>query len=247
MKCAYSTNIGAKRKSNQDAYLAANVEKDGILYYVFAVADGLGGHRSGEVASQIAIDNIKEHIGEIQDFTDYQEVNAFFNDINKEIIHEGVMQPEELGMATTLTMAIVHADKMVIYHVGDSRAYRINAGGIEHLTKDHSLVQALIDRGRITPTEAKDHPQKNIITRALGTDEVLKADLFEYRLYPGDQVLLCSDGLYNMVSDEEIHRIVMENDIEEATRKLVNLANYNGGTDNITLIIFKPEFQMKED
>ena len=83
MKCAYSTNIGAKRKSNQDAYLAANVEKDGILYYVFAVADGLGGHRSGEVASQIAIDNIKEHIGEIQDFTDYQEVNAFFNDINK--------------------------------------------------------------------------------------------------------------------------------------------------------------------
>ena len=266
MKCAYSTNIGAKRKSNQDAYLAANVEKDGILYYVFAVADGLGGHRSGEVASQIAIDNIKEHIGEIQDFTDYQEVNAFFNDINKEIIHEGVMQPEELGMATTLTMAIVHADKMVRFidvttaagwdicynpaHPmtrGDSRAYRINAGGIEHLTKDHSLVQALIDRGRITPTEAKDHPQKNIITRALGTDEVLKADLFEYRLYPGDQVLLCSDGLYNMVSDEEIHRIVMENDIEEATRKLVNLANYNGGTDNITLIIFKPEFQMKED
>ena len=151
------------------------------------------------------------------------------------------------GMGTTLTALWESESGVFLAHIGDSRAYRINAGGIEHLTKDHSLVQALIDRGRITPTEAKDHPQKNIITRALGTDEVLKADLFEYRLYPGDQVLLCSDGLYNMVSDEEIHRIVMENDIEEATRKLVNLANYNGGTDNITLIIFKPEFQMKED
>ena len=243
MKCAYSTNIGAKRKINQDSYLAANIEKDGQTYYIFAVADGLGGHRSGEIASQLAIDRIKERIAEIEDYSDYEQVNHFVNAINQEIIREGVVDPEQLGMATTLTMAVVRGLDMYLYHIGDSRAYRINATAIEQLTKDHSLVQALIDRGRLTTKEAKEPPQKNIITRALGTDEIIRTDLFEYRLYPGDAILLCSDGLYNMVPNEEIQRIVMENGMEEATRKLVNLANYNGGDDNITVIIFRPEME----
>lgn len=246
MKCAYSSNIGAKRNVNQDSYLAANIEKDGEVYYIFAVADGLGGHRSGEVASKLAIDKIKEKVMEIDDYTDYAQANAFVNQINREIIREGVLDPEQLGMATTLTMAIVHGNHMVIYHVGDSRAYRITGSGIERLTKDHSLVQALIDRGRITPDEAKTHPQKNIITRALGTDESIKTDLFEYKLYPGDEILLCSDGLYNMVPEDEIQKLVMENTMAEATRKLVNLANHNGGTDNITVIVFAPNFEDDE-
>lgn len=241
MKCAYSTNIGAKRKVNQDAYLAANVEKDGLLYYVFAVADGLGGHQSGEVASKMTIDYIKKNISQIDDFADYAQVSAFVNGINQEIIWEGCHHQKDLGMATTLTMAVVHDDDMVIYHVGDSRAYRINTEEIEQLTKDHSLVQALIDKGRITSTEAKTHPQKNVITRALGTDESVKTDLYEYKIYPGDTILLCSDGLYNMVGNNEIQRIVMENNIEEAAKELVNLANYNGGSDNITVIIMQPE------
>jgi len=226
---------------NQDAYLAANIEKDGLVYYIFAVADGLGGHQSGEVASRMAIEYIKENLSLIDDFSDYGQINTFVNNINMQIIQKGCEQPEYLGMATTLTMAIVRGCSMVIYHVGDSRAYRVNEEEIEQLTKDHSLVQALIDRGRISSQEAKTHPQKNVITRALGTDEFVKTDLFEYRIYDGDRILLCSDGLYNMVGDRDIQRIILENSIETATKELVNLANYNGGADNITVIIFSPE------
>lgn len=240
LKVAYSSDTGVKRKNNQDSYLAADITKDGQIFYLFAVADGLGGHQSGEVASRMAIDYIKNNFYKIEDFDNYKEVNDFVNEINRSIIYESSQNPEMLGMATTLTMAVICNDNMVIYHVGDSRCYRINSEEIEQLTKDHSLVQALVDQGRITVEEAKTHPQKNVITRALGTDETVKTDLYEYRLYRGDTILLCSDGLYNMVPVSQIHKIVMENDLEEAAKKLVNLANYNGGIDNITVIICSP-------
>jgi protein phosphatase len=238
MKCAYASDVGVKRKNNQDAYLAANITKEGKTYYLFAVAAGLGGHQSGEVASQMAIDYIKKHFYYMDDFFDYEAVDEFVNKINMAIIEKGCEIPEYMGMATTLTMAVVTGDHMGIYHVGDSRAYRVSEGDIEQLTKDHSLVQTLVDQGRITPEEAKVHPQKNVITRALGTDERVRTAFYEYTVFPEDQILLCSDGLSNMVEDDEIRDIVSEDgDIERIVDSLISRANYYGGNDNISVVV----------
>lgn len=240
MKCAYSSNIGVKRKVNQDAYLAANFEKDGKSCYIFAVADGLGGHRSGEIASKMAVDYIKSNISEIGDYTDYGQVNAFVNQINAQILGASLGDPELRGMATTLTMAIVDGDDLILAHVGDSRAYRITSTEVEQLTKDHSLVQALVDEGRLSKLQAKNHPQKNVITRALGTDTVVRTDLYEYKIRKGDFFLICSDGLYNLVNEGLMQKIVLNCAMEDAAEELINTANRNGGNDNITVIIFNP-------
>lgn len=178
MKCAYSSNIGAKRKINQDACLAATIENNGRKYYVFAVADGLGGHRSGEIASQMAVDYIKENLSNVENYFDYNEMNQFVNDINHQILDVSRNCAECLGMATTLTMCILDGDRLGVIHIGDSRAYRINENQMEQLTKDHSLVQVLVDEGKITSKEASVHPQKNVITRALGTDDIVQPDLY---------------------------------------------------------------------
>ncbi|MEG0378596.1 MAG: Stp1/IreP family PP2C-type Ser/Thr phosphatase [Eubacterium sp.] len=241
MKCAYSSNIGAKRRVNQDAYLAAAIENKGRKYYVFAVADGLGGHRSGEVASQMTVDYIKDNLSDVENYFDYDEMNGFVNAINKEIINQSKENPDCLGMATTLTMCILDGCRLGIVHVGDSRAYRINEAGIVQLTKDHSLVQVLVDEGKITSKEASVHPQKNVITRALGTDDTVQIDLYDYPVSAEDILLICSDGLYNMVDEETIRMLVLDESLEDATKELINLANRNGGNDNITVILFNPK------
>lgn len=241
MKCAYSSNIGAKRRVNQDAYLAAAIDNNEKHYYVFAVADGLGGRLAGDIASKTAVEFIKNNLSQVKDYFDYDEMNNFVADINQAIITKSYEDANYNGMATTLTMAILEGETMGIVHVGDSRAYRLNGDKMEQLTKDHSLVQVLIDEGKLTEDEARYHPQRNVITRALGTDNSVHIDLYKYKIDPGDIILLCTDGLYNLVEDNEIKRIVMENDLETAAKDLINLANYNGGTDNITLIIFNPE------
>lgn len=247
MRCAYSTNIGIKRKVNQDACLAATIENNGRKYYLFAVADGLGGHLSGEVASQMAVDYLKENFSNLKDYFDAEEINVFINAINMEIIEHSRSNEECKGMATTLTLCILDGCCLEIVHIGDSRAYCIRDNTIEQLTKDHSLVQVLLDEGKITSAEASVHPQKNVITRALGTDNVVRPDIFKYRLDAGDVVLICSDGLYNMVNEAEITRIVTEYPLEEATKELINLANYNGGNDNITVVLFQPEEEVSID
>ncbi len=240
MKCAYATNIGAKRKINQDACLAAEIQNDGTEYYVFAAADGLGGHRSGEVASQMAVNYIQNFLTEVNDYSDPLEMDRFVNNINTEIVRASIHDPQLSGMATTLTLCIEGRGKLSITQVGDSRAYRINSKGISRLTKDHSLVQMLIDEGRLDPKDAARHPQKNVITRALGTDSMVTIDLYEYDVCRNDIYLVCTDGLYNMVSEEEIRRIVWEkrDHLESAVKELINTANQNGGNDNITVLLF---------
>ena len=238
MRCAYSSNVGMRRQINQDSYVAANFEKDGRVCYLFAVADGLGGHPHGEVASRLATEYIKQNISMVHDLKDYGDINDFVNDINRRIINEGIALGDAKGMATTLTMCVVDDQELSISHVGDSRAYRITQNGIERLTKDHSLVQKLVDEGKLDSAMARLHPHKNVITRALGTDSVVRTDFFEYTMDPGDLFLVCSDGLYNMVSEGLIAELVRMNTMEEAVKILVDLANQNGGTDNITVIIF---------
>lgn len=240
MKCAYGSNVGSLRTVNQDAYLAATIKNIDRISYVFAVADGLGGHRSGEVASKTAVDFIKNNLSRIRNYFDSEEMMSFVKDINLELKTIGDDEPARLGMATTLTMCIVDGNQLCICHVGDSRAYSITDEKIVRLTKDHSLVQILVDEGKITQEEAEIHPQKNVITRALGTDNSVNVDFYRYFIEPDAIYLLCSDGLFNMVSDNNIKAIVLENTLEDAAKKLIDLANINGGKDNITVVLFRP-------
>ena len=240
MKCAYGSNVGSLRTVNQDAYLAATIKNIDRISYVFAVADGLGGHRSGEVASKTAVDFIKNNLSRIRNYFDSEEMMSFVKDINLELKTIGDDEPARLGMATTLTMCIVDGNQLCICHVGDSRAYSITDEKIVRLTKDHSLVQILVDEGKITQEEAEIHPQKNVITRALGTDNSVNVDFYRYHIEPDAIYLLCSDGLFNMVSDNNIKAIVLENTLEDAAKKLIDLANINGGKDNITVVLFRP-------
>jgi len=240
MKCAYGSNVGLLRKVNQDAYLAATIKNVDRISYVFAVADGLGGHLSGEIASKTAVDFIKNNLSKIQNYFDPEEMMSFVNDINQELKKIGDDEPDRLGMATTLTMCILDGNDLCICHVGDSRAYIITRNEITRLTKDHSLVQILIDEGKITPEEAEIHPQKNVITRALGTDVSVKVDFYRYEINPEAVYLICSDGLFNMASDSEMQTIVNENSLEDSAKMLIDLANKNGGNDNITVVLFNP-------
>ncbi len=240
MKCAYGSNVGIQRKVNQDAYLAATIKNIDRTSYVFAVADGLGGHRSGEIASQTAVDFIKNNLSRIRNYFDSEEMMAFVNDINHELKKIGDGEPARLGMATTLTMCILDGDELCICHVGDSRAYAITESEINRLTKDHSLVQILVDEGKITQEEAEIHPQKNVITRALGTDTSVKVDFYRYPVDPESTYLVCSDGLFNMLCDREIKKLVNENNLEQAAKLLIDSANKNGGKDNITVVLFNP-------
>lgn len=240
MKCAYGSNVGSLRTVNQDALLAATIKNSDRISYVFAVADGLGGHRSGEVASKTAVDFIKNNLSKIRNYNDEEEMMSFVKDINLELKKIGDDEPARLGMATTLTMCIVDGQKLYICHVGDSRAYSIKNEAIIRLTKDHSLVQILVDEGKITQEEAEIHPQKNVITRALGTDNSVNVDFHRVDIDPEAIYLLCSDGLFNMVSDNNIKAIVLENTLEDAAKKLIDLANINGGKDNITVVLFRP-------
>jgi len=240
MKCAYGSNIGSLRKVNQDAYLAATIKNVDRVSYVFAVADGLGGHRSGEIASKTAVEFIKNNLSRIKNYFDPEEMMSFVNDINQALKKLGDDEPARLGMATTLTMCIVDGNELCICHVGDSRTYSITKDKITRLTKDHSLVQILVDEGKITQEEAEIHPQKNVITRALGTDNSVKVDFYRYEIDAEAVYLICSDGLFNMVSDTEMQTIVNENSLEESAKMLIDLANENGGNDNITVVLFKP-------
>lgn len=240
MKCAYGSNVGLLRKVNQDAYLAATIKNVDRISYVFAVADGLGGHLSGEIASKTAVDFIKNNLSTIRNYFDPEEMMSFVNDINQELKKIGDDEPARLGMATTLTMCILDGNELCICHVGDSRAYIITKDEITRLTKDHSLVQILIDEGKITQEEAEIHPQKNVITRALGTDNSVKVDFYRYEVNPEAVYLICSDGLFNMVADSEMQAIVNENSLEDSAKMLIDLANINGGNDNITVVLFDP-------
>jgi protein phosphatase len=240
MKCAYGSNIGSLRKVNQDAYLAATIKNVDRISYVFAVADGLGGHRSGEIASKTAVDFIKSNLSRVRNYFDSEEMMSFVSDINQELKKIGDDKPALLGMATTLTMCIADGRDLCICHVGDSRSYMITDDAITRLTKDHSLVQILVDEGKITQEEAEIHPQKNVITRALGTDTTVKVDFYRYEIDSDAIYLICSDGLFNMVSDSEMKEIILNDSLEESAKKLIDLANKNGGKDNITLVLFKP-------
>ena len=199
---------------------------------VFAVADGMGGAQAGEVASKLAAGAVKEHGADVE---------SLVQEANRRVHQRSLEDPNTSGMGTTLTVAAVEDSVVSIGHVGDSRAYLVRDGNLEQLTEDHSLVGELMRTGKLSAEEAGSHPQRSMITRALGTDPNVDVDIFSVEPRIGDLFLLCSDGLTSMVDDREILRLVGEKrgDLQELVKVLIKAANKGGGEDNITVVAFE--------
>lgn len=224
------TDAGRKRRRNEDSYV--------LEPPLFAVADGMGGAQAGEVASRLAVDAFRE-FHEADELEPEKRVTAIIQEANRRIYERAREDTQASGMGTTVTAALVGEESVSIGHVGDSRAYRLRGGDLEQLTDDHSLVADLVRGGRLTPEEADVHPQRSVITRALGTDPEVDVDAFTFEAEPGDVILLCSDGLTTMLTDEEIVAIVGEaKSLEHAAKQLVKAANRRGGEDNVTVVLF---------
>jgi serine/threonine protein phosphatase PrpC len=224
------TDAGRKRRRNEDSFV---VEPP-----LFAVADGMGGAQAGEVASRLAAAVFRE-FHEADELAPPERVVAIIQEANRRIHERARSDREVSGMGTTITAALLAGDEVAIGHVGDSRAYVLREGRLEQLTEDHSLVADLVRSGRLSPAEAETHPQRSVITRALGTDSEVDVDAFSVAAAPGDVFLLCSDGLTTMVEDDEIRdRIEEAKSLEQAVRALVKSANRHGGEDNVTVVLF---------
>ncbi|HEY7705627.1 MAG TPA: Stp1/IreP family PP2C-type Ser/Thr phosphatase [Gaiellaceae bacterium] len=231
MNVGVATHPGRKRRHNEDAYV---VEPP-----LFAVADGMGGAKAGEVASGLAAAALKE--GSADGVSGEERVTALIQEANQRVFRRANEDREAAGMGTTMTVALVEAGRVVFGHVGDSRAYLIRDGSIEQLTDDHSLVAELVRSGRLTPEEAEAHPQRSVITRAVGTEPDVDVDTFAIEPADGDLFLICSDGLTDMVDDGAIIEAISEHrdDLDQAAKALVGAANRVGGEDNITVVFFE--------
>jgi protein phosphatase len=229
-RVAAVTDPGRTRRHNEDSYV--------IEPPLFAIADGMGGAQAGEVASRLATAALKE--GQA-DAGGEQRIADLIQEANRRVYDRSSNDPNTSGMGTTITVALVEDDRVAFGHVGDSRAYLIRDASMEQLTEDHSLVNELLKTGKLSREEAETHPQRSVITRALGTDPDVDVDTFSVRAENGDLFLLCSDGLTDMVSEESILDVVERHreDIEGALRALVKEANRGGGQDNITVVAFE--------
>ena len=220
---------GRKRRRNEDAWVCHPP--------LFAVADGMGGARGGEIASRVAA----TALGESVDGSGEARVVALIQEANRQVYDRAREDSDAAGMGTTITVALFEDGIVSIGHVGDSRAYLIRDRSVDQLTEDHSLVAELVRTGRLSPEEAESHPQRSVITRALGTDPDVDVDSFSVEAKPGDVFLICSDGLTAMVDDNTILDVVEGDraDLDAAAKELIAAANRNGGEDNITVVFFE--------
>jgi serine/threonine protein phosphatase PrpC len=230
------TDIGRKRKVNQD-YIYTSEKPVGNLPNVFIVADGMGGHRAGDYASRLCVETMVQSLEKSAHKTPVSLFEEAVTAANKAVFEESASHVEYEGMGTTVVACTLEENTLYIANIGDSRLYLIR-DGIEQITDDHSLVEEMVKQGNITESEARIHPQKNIITRALGINEEVQADFFEIDVEQGDVIMLCSDGLSNMIEDEDMEYIVKNSDtLQTAAESLVARANENGGNDNITVVL----------
>ena len=228
------TEVGLVREHNEDSYL---VLPDLPL---LAVADGMGGHQAGEVASRLAVYTLESYAGLLSGASDPAPLlEQAFKEANRQIRRQGELNPNQYGMGTTLTAALLNGRRLVAAHVGDSRLYLWRSRRLRRLTRDHSVVEELLQNGAISPQAALNHPFRHVLTRALGSEENVAVDCFEEELAPGDCLLLCSDGLTNLVADGEIELIMSSRSLglPAMVDQLVNLALSRGGHDNVTVII----------
>jgi len=228
---AVASDTGRRRRRNEDNYVVAPP--------LFAVADGMGGAQAGEVASQLAASALEGGNSDAPDGP--QRIDELIQEANRRIFDRASTDPSASGMGTTMTVALVEGMTVAIGHVGDSRAYLVRGDQMEQLTEDHSLVNELLKSGKLSEEEAQVHPQRSVITRAVGTDPDVDVDGFTIEAEEGDVFLICSDGLSDMVEDEEILEVLHQNrdDLDNAVKALVAAANRGGGEDNITAVAFR--------
>lgn len=230
------TDTGSKRKNNQDSIFFSD-EPVGSLPNLYIVADGMGGHRAGDKASRMAIDITVEFIKKSTLENPIAILKRAMIYANNEIYKSANKDPDLIGMGTTMVAAVALEGKLYVANVGDSRLYVVN-NDIRQITMDHSLVEEMIRSGELERKKGRNHPEKNIITKAMGSRDEVVPDFFEIDMEPDDKYVLCSDGLSNMVEDDEIRDIVVDyRDIKDAARALVDRANYYGGSDNISVVI----------
>jgi serine/threonine protein phosphatase PrpC len=224
------SNTGNKRRRNEDSFVVAPP--------LFAVADGMGGAQAGEVASKLAAAALEDT--DAGTAGGEERVVALIQEANRRVYERSNADPSASGMGTTITAALVEGTRVTFGHVGDSRAYLLRDGVMEQLTEDHSLVNELMKTGKLSPEEAETHPQRSVITRALGTDPDVDVDTFVVDAKEGDVFLICSDGLTTMVADEDILDLLERHrdDLDRAAKSLVAAANRAGGEDNITVVMF---------
>ncbi|MDE6853069.1 MAG: Stp1/IreP family PP2C-type Ser/Thr phosphatase [Lachnospiraceae bacterium] len=233
------TDVGSKRAVNQD-YMYCSENSVGSFRNLFIVADGMGGHKAGDYASKLCVEQMVESIEKSEHKTPVSLFEEAVDAANGAVYSESQEHEEYEGMGTTLVACTMQEDTLYVANIGDSRLYLLRDDDIIQITEDHSLVEEMVKQGNITESEARVHPQKNIITRAVGIDQSVQADFFEVEIYQNDIVMLCSDGLSNMVEDEDIEYIVKHSkSLQDAGETLVARANENGGSDNITVVLAK--------
>lgn len=231
------TDVGRVRAHNEDA-CSAQVDGSRALGIV---CDGMGGANAGEVASRVALETFSQVLQEM-DGAPEEQLRLALERTNQAVYCYGWEHPECRGMGTTLVAALILGETAYILNVGDSRAYSIREKGIRQITRDHSLVEELLQAGQITPEQAKNHPRKNIITRALGTDRHVKGDLFLHRMLPGELLLLCSDGLSNELSEQELWDLTLHGGSSElGCRRLIDAALARGAHDNISAVLMEAQ------
>lgn len=236
MKAFAATDVGKVREVNQDCVFSSTVPV-GCLPNLFIVADGMGGHKAGDIASRLTVDSVVDKLSKINSKDYISVITDTIIKVNKEVIDKAAESQDYAGMGTTLVVATVFDNILKVANVGDSRLYVIGEDIIQ-ITRDHSLVEEMVTNGQLDRADARVDKRKNIITRAIGGESKVEAEMFSVELKPEDKILMCSDGLSNMVDDTEILEIInREPDIEKAARMLIDAANENGGKDNISVVI----------
>ncbi len=240
MKAWSMTHVGRMRETNQD-YMYASETAVGCLPSLFLVADGMGGYAAGDFASRYAVERFAEYARSAPRGEPVAIMIDAVKYANEKLYEEAERDPKKKGMGTTLVAAVVEGNKVYAANVGDSRLYVVSRDRISQITRDHSYVEELVRRGEIDRSAARVHPEKNKITRAVGVERQVSVDVFETWLERGDCILMCSDGLTNMVEDLEIRHIVLaEAGLRERAERLIAAANEGGGDDNITVVLIDP-------
>ena len=231
-------DIGKCREINQD-YISVSEEPIGNLPNLFLVADGMGGHKAGDLASEYTVAKVQEAVSKSMQTIPYQILKGAFQYANQKLLEKAGESDSYTGMGTTLVAATVNKGMVYVVNVGDSRLYKIG-DRIEQITEDHSLVEEMVRMGEISKEQARNHPDKNIITKAMGVSDTVEPDYFDTDLQKGECLLMCSDGLTNMVSDRQIKEIVeLRTDLESCAKELIRAANQNGGRDNIAVVLIE--------
>ena len=242
MQVFSATDVGKVRQVNQD-FIFASGDPVGNLPSLFVVADGMGGHTAGDFASRYGVSVMVETIKKDENFNPIKIIRNGVAAANREVHEAARRDPSMAGMGSTMVAASIAGNYLYVANVGDSRLYVIDENGLEQITQDHSLIAEMVRLGELSAEDAKHHPDKNIITRAIGTEETVQIDFFDLEMKPGQAIMMCSDGLTNMIETEDIFRILKEaldTHAENPAQVLVDQANENGGKDNIAVIVAVP-------